>query len=355
MSRARAFTLLEAMAALAIASVIIAGATGAVMNINRLLADTGRRTSAWDEAKRLEEFLIARAQGAGGGQLRPASSIFVEDARATALAPGAACRTIAGLPTCTLATQGADRLTVFTQRSDFPQCPVPDRAGVNIVVGPGSGACCLDDAPTANAFEGRQALLVGDNGNVVSIRIHNRTSAGGSANCSMNAPPGQGAGLLPSVIATAIPGTLIVADAETFFVDRDPASTRPHTLNVWTDLDGDTVADANEITTVHDRVYDMQLAPGYDGRPEDGKLVDSTNAADEFLYNSAADAAMPASVSVGQLRMLQIAIAVGTPSVVSGGNPVLMLNRSAPISVPGVYLTQASSKAFMRNLALFTQ
>jgi prepilin-type N-terminal cleavage/methylation domain-containing protein len=347
----RGFTLIEMMAALVIASVILAAATGAVMNINRLMADTTRRTAAWDEAKRLEEFLVARTQSAGGGALRPHQSLFVEDARATALAPGNACRVIAGMPSCTAAGEGADRLTVLTQNDSMPTCSVVERIGVNLRSTAGASACCLDDGPTPSSFENRQALLVGKT-RTATVFLGARTSAGGDP-CAINVPPGrsgQAEQLLPRDLDVGFPATLVLVDTATLFVDR-----AAHTLVSWTDSNGDLVVDANERSVVHDRVYDLQLAAGYDGQPEDGRVVDANDAADELLYNAKTDAAMPSSVTASQLRLLQIAVAVGTPSATSGNNAVQLLNRTSAVQVPGTYLAATSSKAFMRNLALYTQ
>jgi prepilin-type N-terminal cleavage/methylation domain-containing protein len=350
-TRFAAFSLIEMMAALVIASVILAAATGAVMNINRLMADTTRRTAAWDEAKRLEEFLVALAQGAGGGALRPHQSLFVEDARSTPLAPGNNCRAIAGLPSCVAATEGADRLTVLTQVDAMPTCTILEHIGVNLRSTIGASACCLDDGPTATSFENRQALLVGKT-TTATVFLGARTSAGGDP-CAINVPPGkagQAEQLLPRDLDVGYPATLVVVDAATLFVDR-----AAHTLIRWNDVNGDLVMNSGETTLIHDRVYDMQLAAGYDGQPEDGRVVDLSNASDELLYNARADVAMPSSVTASQLRLLQIAVAVGTPSATSGGNSVSLLNRPTAISVPKTYLAATSSKAFMRNLALYTQ
>ena len=357
---ARGFSLMEAMSALAIAGVIIGGSTGAVMNINRLIADTSKRTAAWDEAKRLEEFLIARTQGAGGGALRPHASVFVENAGGAAppaIPPstgGMGCRAITGLPVCTAADQGADRLTLMEQVTNFPQCPVTGTSGVNLDIGAGASACCLNDAAGgAASWDGVQALLVGNNGLVASVRLNSPNVSG--PNCKVVAPPGQGAGVLPTALAAVGVGTLVVVTASTIFVDG-PA----HTLSQWSDTNGNGSAEIGEITLIHDRVYDLQMAMGYDGLPENGAVVDANSSSDEFLFNHASDATMPGNgnfvtVTTPQLRILQIAVAVGTPSQISGGNSVQLLNRSAPISFPGVYLTQTASKAFMRNLNLFTQ
>lgn len=356
----RGFSLIEMMAALVIATVLIAGATGAVMTINRLVVDQSRRTAAWDEAKRLEEYLIALAQGVGGGVVRPHASIFVENAgdpAPPAIAPstgGFGCRPITGLPSCTAAGQGADRLTIMNQLSTFPQCPVTGTAGVNLQVGAGAAACCLEDAPDGlDSWDGVQALVVGSAG-VASVRLNSPNSSG--PNCKVNAPPGQGSGVLPTALASVgFPATLVVVSASTFFVDR-----AAHALKFWSDLDGDGNATGDELTVVHDQIYDLQIAMGFDGLPEDGRLEDYRSDDDEFLFNHTADALFPgngnfAAVARSELRLIEIAVAVGVRAELAAGNEVQLLDRAAPISVPGVYLTQTSSKAFLRNQAVFTQ
>lgn len=354
----RAFSLIEMMAALVIASVIVAGATGAVMNINRFIVDTSKRATVLDEAKRLEEYLVVLAQGAGGGALRPHSAVLVENAGdplPPAVAPstgGMGCRDVDGLPDCDASDQGADRLTVMVTLSAFPQCAITNVTGVNLNVGAGASACCLDDASGGlSSWDGMQALVVGTAG-VASVVLNSPNGP----TCKTNAPPGQGSGLLPTALAAVgYPATLIAVEARTIFVDRVA-----HTLSYWTDLDGNGDATADELTVVHDNVHDLQVALGYDGLPEDGGLDDGAALDDEFLFNHASDALFPGNGNFGlvvgsQLRMLQIAVAVGTDSDISGGNEAQLLDRPAPISVSGVFLAQTASKAYLRNLAVFTQ
>ena len=356
----RGFSLIEMMAALAIAAVIIAGATGAVMNINRVVVDQSRRAAAWDEAKRLEEYLISVAQGVGGGVVRPQTSILFENAGdppPPAIPPstgGMGCRVISGVPNCTDPDQGADRLTILHELSGFPQCPIASTTGVNLNVGAGAAACCLEDAVGGvPSWDGVQALLVGSAG-TASVRLNSPNSSGPI--CRVRAPPGQGSGVLPTALgAVGFPATLVVMSASTYFVDR-PA----HALEYWTDLDGDGAATPNELTLVHDQVYDLQIAAGYDGLPDDGRLDDFRDDTDELLFNHTNDALMPgngnfAAVTTSQLRLVEIAIAGGTRVEIAGANEVQLLDRAAPISEPGVYLSHTSSKAFLRNLAVFTQ
>lgn len=356
----RGFSLIEMMAALVIAAVIVAGATGAVMTINRIVVDTSRRAVALDEAKRLEEYLTVLAQGAGGGAVRPHAALLVENAggdEPPAVPPstgGMGCREIDGLPDCDAADQGADRLTVMTLVAGFPACAVTGVTGVNLNVGAGASSCCLEDATGGlDAWDGRQALIVGS-ANVASVVLNSPNSSG--PNCKTNAPPGQGSGLLPAALAAVgYPATMVVVEARTLFVDR-----ASHEMKFWTDANGNGDADDDELTVVHDGVYDLQVALGFDGLPEDGILDDTAANDDEFLFNHATDALFPgngnyAGVTRSQLRMLQVGVAVGTPSEVSGANAVQLLDRAAPLSVADVHLVPAVSKAFLRNLAVFTQ
>lgn len=356
----RAFSLIEMMAALAIAAVIISGATGAVMTINRIVVDQSRRATAWDEAKRLEEYLISVAQGVGGGVVRPHTSILIENAGdppPPAIPPssgGMGCRDIVGIPDCTDPDQGADRVTILRQESGFPQCPISGTTGVNLDVGAGSAACCLEDAVGGvPSWDDVQALVVGSAG-TASVSLNSPNSSGPI--CRVRAPPGQGSGVLPTALAAVgFPATLVVVKASTYFVDRPN-----HALQFWTDLDGDGAASPDELTVVHDQTYDLQVAAGYDALPEDGRLDDFRDQTDEFLFNDPNDAIMPgngnfATVTTSQLRLVEIAVAVGTRVEVAAANEVQLLDRAAPLSEPGVYLSQTSSKAFLRNLAVFTQ
>ncbi len=356
----RAFSLIEMMAAMVIASVIIAGATGAVITINRAVVDQSRRAAAWDEAKRLEEYLIAMAQGVGGGVVRPFNSILIENAgdpAPPAIPPstgGNGCRDINGIPDCTDADQGADRFTMLRELGTFPLCAITGTTGVNLNVGAGTNPCCLDDASGGvNSWDGLQALIVGTAG-AASVRLNSPNSSGPT--CRVVAPPGQGAGVLPTALGSVgFPATLVVVESKTLFVDR-----AAHELRSWSDTDGDGDATDDEVTLIHDQVYDLQLAAGFDGLPADGRVDDNRDQNDEFLFNHTADALMPgngnfAAVTRSQLSLVHIAIAVGVPVGMGSGNEVQLLDRATPVAQPGIYLTQTSSKAFLRNLAVFTQ
>ncbi|MCC7071779.1 MAG: prepilin-type N-terminal cleavage/methylation domain-containing protein [Deltaproteobacteria bacterium] len=356
----RGFSLIEMMAALVIASIIIAGATGAVISINRFVVDTSRKAVVLDEAKRLEEYLISVAQGAGGGAVRPNAAVLIENATdpaPPAIAPatgGMGCRAISGLPDCDDAQQGADRLTLMTNLTGFPQCAVTGTTGVNLNVGAGSGACCLNDASGGlSSWDGMQAVIVGSAG-TASVALNSPNASGG--NCRVVAPPGQGSGVLPTALGSVgFPATLVVVQASTYFVDRTTSE-----LKIWNDNDGNGNAAPDELTVVHDAVHDLQLAPGYDGRPSDGILDDRAADDDEFLFNNTTDALFPgnsnfSAVTVSQLTTLQIGVVVGTRSEISGGNEIQLLDRAAPITTPDIYLAQTTSKALLRNLAVFTQ
>jgi Prokaryotic N-terminal methylation motif len=343
--RARAFTLIETMIALAIALAIVTAGISAVMNINTLVVDTRKRAEAWDEAKRLGEFLVSSLQSAGGGIIRPAAAIALEDN----------CAARDGLPAC----MGSDRVTIMRSIPGRPACPVT-QVGASVVlqgVIDGSGVCCFDTgtdpvtgmALGASTFEGVQALLVGDNGTVISIYLHNR--AGG---CMVNAPPGQGAGVLGSDIATAAPGTLVAVEAQTLYLD-----VATHTLRRWVDVapaDGALVG--SETTSLNDITYDFQVALAYDTNPEDGRIADGPSTLDEWLGNAGGDSALGAAgafqqTSEEQLRAVEVGVAVGVRA--QRANNVVTLLNGPPVQIPGIYLAQTQARAFLRNLNLFVQ
>ncbi len=340
---ARAFSLVEAMIATVLAAVILAPLTAAVVNINRTIMETKRKTELRSEAKLVGEYLASKIQAVGGDVVRPHMAALIENGGAVAPPTERGCRNVAGLPAC----DGSDRVTMMVQDATHQVCTVLGNAGVNLQIDATSG-CCLDVGP---AFTNQQALVVGPSGISVSVFLNTRTGA-----CNINAPPGLGAGVLPGTLATVgYPASLVVVGGRMLYVDR-PA----HSLMLWQDTANAGVADPGELTILADNVYDLQLSPGYDGLPEDGRVVDLDASTDEFLYNDAADPKFPgatglfASVREDQLRMLRIAFAVGTRSQTSGGNGAQMLDGPTRTAA-GVFLEPTTVSVSMRNVNVFTQ
>ncbi|MBI1948240.1 MAG: prepilin-type N-terminal cleavage/methylation domain-containing protein [Deltaproteobacteria bacterium] len=340
---ARGFTLIEAMMASVLAAVIIAPLTAAVMNINRTIIETKKRTALRSDAKLIGEYLAATVQGVGGDVVRPYMAALVENGSSLPPPTERGCRAIAGLPAC----DGSDRLTFMVQDQVRPVCTVLGNAGVNLQVDDSAG-CCLDNGP---GFTGQQALVVGASGIAVSVFLNTRTGS-----CNINAPPGLGSGVLPGTLASVgYPASLVVVSGRMIYVDRTT-----HALMMWIDATNPGAADADELTVLADNVWDLQLAPGYDALPQDGHVVDLDDGADEVLFNDTTDPSFPGeagpfvNVRDVDLRTLRMSFAVGTSAQFDTGNSVLLLDGPTR-SATGFYLEPTSVSVMMRNLNVFTQ
>lgn len=329
--KGRAFSLMELMVALVLAGIIGGIAVGAGMNINRALVDTRRRAVVWDETKRLEEALLSRVQEAGGDPLAPHQAIVVED---NCTADGTR-----GLPDCA----GADRLTVFTVKP-IRTCAVI-ATGAVLKAGPAdSDACCVEPGADPLAFEGQAALLIPTTVGAPAISVFLHTVNG--ASCQVDAPPGQG-NVLPTALVN---GTLALVDVRTIFPEKHGAE---YHLMQWVDVGAPANGslDPGEAQLIADRVFDFQIALGYDGNPEDGDIVDNGNNSDEWAANAVGETgAIPAPATADQLRMIDIAIVVGVKANGFNTQSIRLLNRATPVTVPGFYLAATRGQVGFRNL-----
>lgn len=323
----RGFSLLEMMVAMAMAGVLAASAIGAGMAIHNVLADTRHRVVVWDEAKRLEEALLSRVQEAGGDPMAAYQSVIVED---NCVADAARL-----LPTCA----GADRLTILSARAGTKTCEVNPVGATLKDTTTSPAPCCIDAT-----FVGPAVLLAFD-GDVVSLDLHSPNTS----SCQVTAPMGQGnpspKALKPGVLA-------MLGNVETIF-PRSKGSNGEYELMVWTDVGspGNGQVDATELQLFADRVYDFQIALGYDSSPEDGDVVDANSSTDEWVGNAEAVTGLPTGVSASQLRMIDIAVAIGVPSS-RVNTSAQLLNRSTPVAPVDVYLAATRGQVGFRNLNL---
>jgi type II secretory pathway pseudopilin PulG len=330
--RARAFTLLEMAVSLAMAGAIAAVAVGAGMHVNRALVETRRRSQVWDEAKRLEEAVLSLVQEAGGDPMPAWASVFVEDA----------CDEDVDrkLPSC----DGADRITVLSAEPNRPICRVQVSGATLQAVVSGSGTCCLagfSGSTTASA------VLMTDANEAVTATL---TSLNLSS-CSAVAAPGHG-NPTPGTFAD---GRLALMRAVTLFPRRKAGTDKEYELMAWVDRgvpgtppDGE--VGEGELVLIADRVFDFQIALGYDHNPEDGDVVENGSTTDEFFGNAEAVAPSSAPFVRDQLRMIDVAVAVGTPGDRFTGEPFRLHNRSQPLTIAGHYVAIARGQVAFRNL-----
>ena len=322
----RGFTLIEVLVTLVIASIVAATAVSAGAVINRILTDTRRHAVTWSEVKRIEEALLSRVQQAGGDPMAAYQSVIVEDncgADPARLLPGC---------------DGADRLTILAVRSDLPSCTVTASGVVLKGTATAPAPCCI-----TTDFVG-PAVLIKNDGSVVTLSLHNpNTSA-----CQVNAPAGQG-NPGPVVLGD---GILALITSETLFPRRVSADGE-YELLLWRDkgAPGNNKVDADEVQVFADRLWDFQVALGFDGSPEDGDVVDTNSTTDEWLGNAEPIPALLSSVvAPSQLRMIDIAIIVGVRSERAAVVPIKLLNRATAVAPPGVYLAATRGQVGFRNL-----
>ncbi len=305
---------------MAIAGVIGAAAVGVGMTMHRGMADLRRRVTAWDEAKRLEEYLLSTVMEAGGEPLSLSQAIQVVNGHTTT----------------------SDMLIVRRVSSERV-CRVFKANGANLVLG-ANGCTC----PSIASFGGQRVMFVPDAGDPFMLTL-GASPSNATGECSMPVP---GGGSLPLRSG-------FIADVETMriFMRVDPShSTAPdRQLISWYDTDEDNVVDDNEIAIIADRVFSFQVALGYDVNG-DGHVQDNDSASDEWLFNAAGDT--PSSMPDDALRMVGIAVIVGTPSTAFLRSEQLYDGAAvngANVSGTGEkrYLVPAQSKVVLRNRNVF--
>jgi prepilin-type N-terminal cleavage/methylation domain-containing protein len=331
--RGAGFTLIELAVSLAMAGIIALVAVGAGMQVNRALVETRRRAVVWDEAKRLEEALLSTVREAGGDPMAAWQSVIVED--------NCAANGDRNLPSC----NGADRLTVLSAEPARPACTV-QVTGATLVGSP-SSPCCLDGFSGSTTAA---AVLVTEDKRVFTLTLTSLDRP----NCRVNIQPGQG-NPTPSTVGTGSRGQVALMRPVTIF-PRQKTDSSEYELLRWTDLGtpatpANGVADEGEVQLVADRVYDFQIALGYDGNPENGDVLDNGTNADELFGNAEAiPATLPTPFVADQLRTIDIAIAVGAPADRFTGKAFRLHNRASALAPAGVYVAVTRGQVAFRNL-----
>lgn len=280
----RGFTLVELMIVVALSSVVLALALSTLTNMTREMRRVESTTAATDEAKRLGDWLSTRLISTGGGLVRPWAAIAVENA---------------------WGASGSDRLTFAVAEDLDHQCSVESVSGDEVVLQT-SGTCCVDAS-----IIGTQALLISSATDTDPYRILRQITDVDEAACTAEL-----GGSATPVDADAPDdsdwegGVLAVVRAQRIWLDE---GTRILKVDEDQDLDG-----TWETRIAADRIFDLQLALGYDAPLWDWRLADTASTGDEWLFNAAGDA----FASVGQglakarscdLRMIRIGVLVGAP------------------------------------------
>lgn len=302
------FTLIEIMVALAASSILLAVGMFGFQEITSNMRKMEQASMANDEAKLLNEYMISSLQSAGGGGVRPWHAISVID---------------------NWNGDGSDLLDFFEIDPDSPECSVTARLGdqldFNVITDPticdggATACCCVDmdgDSTLDAAWSGLSVLAVDSNGKrfpVVVTPTTLNTSYLGTPFCRLNFSRGfQSSMHINGADPFVPPGTIAVGLAYRYKLDF---ANKILLYELDRNQDGD-VNDAGEVVQITDRVYDFQVALGYDITPQDGKVDDTANQADEWYRNHTADAWDAnglAGVERTDLRMIGVGLTVGAP------------------------------------------
>lgn len=322
----RAFTMIETMVALALAGIIIAGATTAAVSIYRSTVAIEQQSYADEEAKAIIDYLTAQVLQTGGGEVRPWAAIHNGCVQG-----GAAC-----------AGNGGQRLDILVPDASASQCIIAAATAADLDVTPVAGTCCIS---AANGYP--------DTGTNV-LMLPAELAGGGWATrrCTPKAAPACGCTLaaivggvdlaaFSGVTQTFAGGTLAVGSPISFELD---AATE--TLSERRDVNNDGTAD---VRVLSDRVADFRVQYGYDGTPEDGVLDGGWHTVFDPRTDSAVNANLPTA-----LRMARLGVILRAPVPSSDRPSAATLFSNAPVtSSGGALLRAAVGGVTLRNLLVF--
>lgn len=337
----RAFSLIEVAVASAIAGMIAAAAVASFAMINRQLVRMQSESLASDHAKSLVDLLVSDLQGVGGGPIRPWMAVWVEDGNA----PDVDGRNAAFAPPAPPVRP--DRITFATLVPDSPTCTITAHAGATLTASVGAGGgCCLQDLLTAGALgDGTNAhafMILGDQHRQVTLdppapSACTATVSNGPMAAVDNPPPGGN--FTGGVIVAARVKTLYVTAGRELrlYEERSPGGT----LGI----------NAGESFRLAGNVADLQVQLGYD-RDADGRLVDTSNDGDEWLYNQDA-VEDPTAFEREALRMIGVGVVVALPLTDPDYRSSAQIVGGPRIDGVRLHLRGAMGKAALRNLFVF--
>jgi len=227
------------------------------------------------------------------------------------------------------------------------------------------GSCCSDWSATptsgaANQYDDMPLVLVRDDRWIMrqatqatEVPCQFGLSAVSHLDATEPATPAVGTGdgeREPTSLSALVGGSVVAVRPRTLFVDHVDRR-----LMEWYDEDGDGTADDDEQRVVFSGVYDFQVAFGYDGAPENGRLVEGPSTTDEWLGNVAADA-LPAGTRDDHLRMVSFGVVTGVRFVDAPVRTERAFNGptlTTTGALQGVLLRKGVGHAMLRNLLVF--
>lgn len=323
MRRPRGFSLLEMMVALAISAVVVAVGTQVIAAMLKTTKKMAANAQLDSQAQLITEALAAEAQGVGGGALRPAGAVMVNNKRAGDPPPV------------------TDELTLLIVDDTKNPCGISGFHS-NKPKFIQAGTCCANTEFAANNL----VALVSPDGDKTGVKLF--SPLGGGCKMNVSASDFPTAPTLAVMETQFTGGSALVVRQRKYFLDDTT-----HQLQVLdTDLSGN-----SRTRIVAENVYDFQVALGYDvpNPARDGVSTDTGGTDDEWLFNAVGDSFALPPLNQGtnaDLQRLAIGITVGVKQTDGGGNTIKLLDGSN-LSIPGVYLRSSISRITFRNLFLF--
>lgn len=339
----RAFSLVEVAVASAIAGVISAAAVASFAMINRQMVRMQSESLASDHAKSLVDLLVSDLQGVGGGPIRPWMATWVEDGYA-----GDALGRDAIFAADTTTPVRSDRITYATLVAEAPSCPITAHAGATVTASPGGGrGCCLQRLLNAGRIPGsafaNAYMILGERHRQVTIRS---VSIGA---CTATVSPGPLSAIdNPPAGNNFTNGVIVAARVRTLY------RTSGRELRLYEERGGEgsvPIITPNETTRLAGNVVDFQVQLGYD-RDNDGRLVDTSDSGDEWLYNVAGFEDQN-TMARDELRMIGVGVIVAIPLTDPSYSSSARIVGSPQVEGQRLHLRGAMGKAALRNIFVF--
>jgi prepilin-type N-terminal cleavage/methylation domain-containing protein len=331
--RRSAFTLIELMVAIAIASIVVTAATVATVSIYRSTLALEQASFANEEAKVVVDTLGTTLLQVGGGQIRPWSGVsngcFLAPDGTMASHNGSVCNGQGGtrLDLVDLAERGkqvrlsalaAGLATVDLLATEA--CPLTPENGY-----PASGVNVVIVPPQETGAGWVQARCTPD------------TTA-----CACQLAPLGGVPIIVTGPVLPTAAGAVMAPGQTLSYELDVAS---HSLFERQDVDDDGTVERRLLS---DRVFDFRVLFGYDAEPEDGVLDGTWQTAIDTRPEGSTQRRAPT------LRMARVGVVIGarvTAKDDAGGSASLFGNP--PVTSRDYLLRAAETAVTMRNLLVF--
>ncbi len=314
------YTLAELVVAMSLSVIAATMSLQGLSYVTKSLSVVDKGSLANDEATLLNEYLGTLMMSTGGGNIRPWAAVWVED---------------------NFNGDGTDRVTFAELANIDLQCSIA-RVDRNRVMLDDSDGCCLSE----NFLHRRVIMMTGNNDSHAHWEARVITGVD-LDHCSVVTQLDRRARILnfpPSRSDSWADGPLSVVNIRTIWVD-----TRTHEMKVAEDYDHDGQV---EVRIVADRVFDFQVALGYDVPPWDWKVTDTGGADDEWLYNAPDDAWDEGGlegVRRTDLRLIQFGVTVGAPSTSSADEGYSKLLNGPPRYQEGWVFRSSLGTTSMRN------